>query len=615
MKAKLIIIFHDFTMAALAWLFAWWLRFNLEFPYFNWEMSLYVLPMILIVQGLVFKRFKLHRGLWRFASLSDLWNIFRASIIGAISISLVLFMAIRLDGIPRTILILYPILLMFFLGGPRLAYRIWKDHSFKIKVNKQGKRVLLIGAGAAGDILIRDMLRDGTYQPLGFVDDNEKLKDSEIHGIRVLGTIDELPKICLNENIELIIVAIPSATNQQMQRILNLCEETQCELRTLPSFQDMVAGRISLKQLREVMIEDLLGREKINMDWDTLNKGISNKKVLVTGGGGSIGSELCKQIAVLSPLELIVFERSEYNLYRVEEVLKTLNIKCHFILGDLCDANRITKTISEFKPDIIFHAAAYKHVPILERQPREGVMNNVLGTKNIVNAAHENQCEKFILISTDKAVNPSNILGATKRVAEMYVELMNERSNTSFITVRFGNVLDSEGSVVPLFRKQIKEGGPITVTHPDVTRYFMTIPEACQLIIQACSMGSGGEIYVLDMGEPVKIRFLAEQMIRLSGLQPYKDIDIEYKGLRPGEKMYEELFYDGELRETTDHKKIHIAKHSELNSKDILDNIDALLQKCNSFENEEIRRLLKYLVPHHGEMDNKIVPLSSRNIS
>ena len=615
MKAKTTIIFHDFTMAALAWLFAWWLRFNLEFPYFNWEMSLFALPVILIVQGFVFRRFKLHLGLWRFASLSDLWNIFRASIVGAISISLVLFMAIRLEGIPRTILILYPILLMFFLGGPRLTYRVWKDHSFTFKANKQGKKVILIGAGAAGDILIRDMLRDGSYQPLGFIDDNEKLTNSEIHGIRVLGTMDELPEICLNENIDLIIIAIPSATNQQMQRILSLCEETQCELRTLPSFQDMVTGRISLKQIREVMIEDLLGREKIKLDWEALHEGISKKKVLVTGGGGSIGSELCKQIAILSPSELIIIERSEYNLYRVEEVLKTLNIKCHFILGDLCDADSVAKTVSEFKPDIVFHAAAYKHVPILERQPREGVVNNVLGTKNIANAAHDNQCEKFVLISTDKAVNPSNILGATKRVAEMYVELMNERSATSFITVRFGNVLDSEGSVVPLFREQIKAGGPITVTHPDITRYFMTIPEACQLIIQACSMGNGGEIYVLDMGEPVKIRFLAEQMIRLSGLHPYKDIDIEFKGLRPGEKMYEELFYDGELRETTGHKKIHIAKHSDLNSKAILMGIETLLQKCNSFESEEIRNLLKQLVPHHNETDNKIIPISNRNIS
>lgn len=614
MKIKIAIILHDFTMAALAWLLAWWLRFNLEYPYFNWELSFYTLPLVLIVQGLVYKRFKLHRGLWRFASLTDLWNIFRACLIGSISISLVLFMAIRLEGIPRTILILYPILLMFLLGGSRLSYRIWKDHSFKIKRDNKSSKVLVIGAGAAGDILIRDILKDAKYQPLGFIDDNEKLINLEIHGVRVLGTVDDIPNICRTEDVNLIIVAIPSASSQQMQRILKVCENVQCELRTLPSFQDMVSGRVSLNQLREVMIVDLLGRENISLDWNALQKGISNKKVLITGGGGSIGSELCKQIASLAPLELIIFERSEYNLYRIEEALKSLNIRCHFILGDLCDFGRVSNTVSKFKPDIIFHAAAYKHVPILERQPREGVINNVLGTKNIADAAHVNNCEKFVLISTDKAVNPSNILGATKRVAEMYVEVMNGRSETLFLTVRFGNVLDSEGSVVPLFREQIKAGGPITVTHAEVTRYFMTIPEACQLIIQACSMGNGGEIYVLDMGEPVKIRYLAEQMIRLSGLEPYKDVDIKFSGLRPGEKMYEELFYDGEIREKTEHKKIHIAKHSELNNDLTIDSINKLLEKCNSFKSEEIRNILKHLVPHHIETNNKVISINNRNL-
>lgn len=614
MKIKLAVIFHDYTMVAIAWLLAWLLRFNLVFPYSNWEMSLYVLPLILVIQGLAYKRFKLHRGLWRFASLTDLWNIFRASLIGSISIALVLFMAIRLVGIPRSIFILYPILLMFLLGGSRLSYRVWKDHTFKINVDYESKKVLLIGAGAAGDILIRDVLKDPQYQALGFIDDNKKLINLEIHGVRVLGTVDDIPDICQNENVDLIIIAIPSATSQQMQRILKTCEVTDCKLRTLPSFKDMLSGNVNLTLLREVMIVDLLGRENINLDWTVLQKGISNKKILVTGGGGSIGSELCKQIASLAPLELVVFERSEYNLYRVEEVLKKLNVKCSFVLGDLCDFDSVSKTVSEFKPDIIFHAAAYKHVPILERQPREGVINNVLGTKNIANAAHENKCEKFVLISTDKAVNPTNILGATKRVAEMYVEIMDECSETSFLTVRFGNVLDSEGSVVPLFRKQIKLGGPITVTHPDVTRYFMTIPEACQLIIQTCSIGGDGKIYVLDMGEPVKIRFLAEQMIRLSGLRPYEDIDIQFNGLRPGEKMYEELFYDAESREETEHKKIHIAKHSKLNAKDILVKIDSLIKECHSFNHVEIRSILNKLVPYHGDMDDKIVSINNRNL-
>jgi FlaA1/EpsC-like NDP-sugar epimerase len=604
------VIIHDLVMSVLAWQLAWLLRFNLEFPFHNWEFSFYCIPLILLIQEFVYYRFKLHRGIWRFASLPDLWNIFRACIFGALSITIVLFMWNRLEGIPRSIFVLYPILLMFLLGGPRLTYRMWKDHSLNLTPIKQGKRVLIIGAGSAGDMLVRDMLREGNYQPIGFIDDDLKLIKSEIHGIRVLGVINDIPSVCTNKNVDLIIIAIPSATNQEMQNILNICEEVQCELRTLPSIEDMVSGRVTLNQLRQVMIEDLLGREKVKLDWGFLQEGISGKKIFVTGGGGSIGSELCKQIVSLAPSDLIIFERSEFNLYRVEESLKEVSVKCHFVLGDLCDKEKIDQTISEYKPDIIFHAAAYKHVPILERQPREGVRNNVLGTKNIADAAHVNHCEKFVLISTDKAVNPTNILGATKRVAEMYTEVMNSRSKTSFITVRFGNVLDSEGSVVPLFREQIKKGGPITVTDKDVTRFFMTIPEACQLIMQACSMGQGGEIYVLDMGESVKINLLAEQMIKLSGLTPNKDIDIVYTGLRPGEKMHEELFYETEVIEETKHKKIHIAKHPSLNITEVLQKIELLLAKSNCIDNGAIQSILKELVPIKNESEDNVIPIS-----
>lgn len=606
------VIIHDLVMSVLAWQFAWLLRFNLEFPFYNWKLSFYVIPLVMVVQQLVYYRFKLHRGIWRFASLPDLWNIFRACVFGALSITIVLFMWNRLEGIPRSIFILYPILLMFFLGGPRLTYRMWKDHSLNLTSVKQGERVLIVGAGSAGDMLVRDMLREGSYQPVGFIDDNKKFINSEIHGIRVLGVTSDIPGICASNNIGLIIIAVPSATNHEMRCILNICEEVQCELRTLPGIEDMVSGRVTLNQLRHVMIEDLLGREKVKLDWNFLQKGISEKKILITGGGGSIGSELCKQIASLAPSDLIVFERSEFNLYRVEELLKDSNVTCHFVLGDLCDKEKVEQVISEYKPDIIFHAAAYKHVPILERQPREGVKNNVLGTKNIADAAHENHCEKFILISTDKAVNPTNILGATKRVAEMYIEIMDGRSDTSFITVRFGNVLDSEGSVVPLFRDQIKKGGPITVTHKEVTRFFMTIPEACQLIMQACTMGEGGEIYVLDMGESVKINFLAEQMIKLSGLTPNKDIDIVYTGLRPGEKMYEELFYDTEIIEQTVHKKIHIAKHPHLNVIDVLKKINVLLTKSSCIDNDAIQKILKELVSLKNASEDSVVSISKK---
>jgi FlaA1/EpsC-like NDP-sugar epimerase len=604
------VIIHDLFMSVLAWQFSWWVRYNFSFPFENWDKSLLVIPIVIIVQAIVFRRFHLYRGIWRFASIPDLWNIFRASIFGALFITLTCFILFRLEGIPRSIFILYPILLMFLLGGPRLTYRMWKDHSLNVSVIKQGKRVLIVGAGSAGDMLVRDMLREGSYQPVGFIDDNRKLINSEIHGIRVLGVIDDAAEICKEESVDLIIIAIPSATNQEMQKILKVCEEVSCELRTLPSMEDMVSGRVTLNQLREVMIEDLLGREKVKLDWKFLQKGISSKTVLVTGGGGSIGAELCKQIASLAPSSLVVFERSEFNLYRVEKALSQLNITCHFVLGDLCDKEKVEQTVAEHKPDIIFHAAAYKHVPILERQPREGIRNNIVGTKYIADAAHTNNCEKFVLISTDKAVNPTNILGATKRVAEIYTEIMNERSNTSFLTVRFGNVLDSEGSVVPLFKEQLKKGGPLTVTHKDVTRFFMTIPEACQLIMQASSMGEGGEIYVLDMGESVKINMLAEQLIKLSGLVPNKDIDIVYTGLRPGEKMYEELFYDSEVIEKTNHKKIHIAKHPAINLKDLDVKINEIINAINNFDDNNLIKLLSMLVPSVQESKDNVVPIN-----
>ncbi len=607
---KTFIILHDCFMTLIAWQLSWWLRFNFDFPYFNWELSLYSLPLVLIVQSLVYQRFKLYKGIWRFASIPDLWNIFRASVIGVLSIILVFFISIRLEGIPRSILVLYPILLMFLLGGPRLTYRMWKDHSLKINAGKQRRSVLVVGAGAAADILVRDMLREGSLLPVALVDDNPKLKGFEIHGVEVVGNAFDIPIICKTQNIELIIIAIPSATNKQMQSIIGVCEETGCPMRTLPSLQDMASGKVALNDLREVLIEDLLGRGKVNLDWDPIAKGIKNKCVLVTGGGGSIGKELCKQISKLSPSELIVLDHSEFNLYRIDKYLGFNNSNFKTVLGNVCDKSLVDDLLAQYKPHVIFHAAAYKHVPILEKQPREAVLNNILGTKVIADFAGKHKCERFVLISTDKAVNPSNILGATKRAAEMYVESLNSHSETKYMTVRFGNVLDSEGSVVPLFREQIKRGGPVTVTHPDITRYFMTIPESCQLIMQACAMGNGGEIFVLDMGEPVRINFLAEQMILLSGLVPGKDIEISYSGLRPGEKMYEELFYDSECTTGTKHKKIFIATYSILNSKEIDSMINEIIDVVNNKNLNDLIVTLKKLVPYNNDRKDNITILN-----
>ena len=601
-------------MTAIAWQVSWWLRFNLDIPDNYLEISLYTLPMILLVQGLVFWRFSLYRGLWRFSSLPDLWNIFRAAVFGALCITLVLFISIRLEDIPRSILIMYPVFLIFLLGGPRLGYRVWKDHSFNFKSVTDGQRVLIIGAGHAGEMLVREMLRKGNYLPIGFIDDDLSLKNSEVHGIRVLGTVEQLPAIIERYKIDIIVIAVPSATSEQMQRIVSGCEESGIPLRTLPKIHDMVSGKVVLSDLREVLIEDLLGREKVELDWKIIQQGITNKVVLVSGGGGSIGSELCKQISALNPAVLVIFERNEFNLYNIQRMLENNypSLKMYAILGDICDRAKVDHVVANYKPDVIFHAAAYKHVPILQNQSREAIKNNIIGTKILAESAVKYNCNKFVFISTDKAVNPANVLGASKRAAEMYCEWMNIKSNTRFVTVRFGNVLDSDGSVVPLFREQIKNGGPITVTHPEITRFFMTVREACQLILQAGAMGEGGEIYVLDMGEPVKINYLAEQMIKLSGRVPGEEIMIVYTGLRPGEKLFEELFYENEHKDSTVHPKILLARHPAINLEFLPDKLKTMELACNEFDEDKLKALLHELAPElqSQPQQNNVVPLN-----
>ena len=599
-NARVLIILHDLFMSLVAWQVSWWLRFNLEFPYYNWKLSLYCIPLVLIIQGLVFYRFKLYRGIWRFASLPDLWNIFRAAIFGALCITLVLFISIRLEHIPRTVLILYPIFLIFFLGAPRLAYRLWKDRTLNIKTVTGGNRVLIIGAGRAGEMLVREMLRDENYIPVGFIDDNPLLLNSEVHGVRVYGSMDNMIRITKQRSVDIIVIAVPTANTQQMKKIVMSCEETGLPIRILPNLQGMVSGQSALSELRELSIEDLLGREKIELDWKIIQQGITGKNVMVSGGGGSIGSELCLQISALNPL--IIFERSEFNLYKIQRQIEEefQNLKLNIILGDVCDKDKVDNVIEKYMPDVIFHAAAYKHVPMLQDQLREAVRNNIFGTIILAESAIKYGCNNFVFISTDKAVNPTNVLGLSKRVSEMYCEWINQRSDTRFITVRFGNVLDSDGSVVPLFRDQIKNGGPVTVTHPNISRYFMTIREACQLILQAGSMGNGGEIFVLDMGEPVKITFLAEQMIKLSGREPGQDIDITYIGLRPGEKLVEELFYENESKDSTGHPKILLARHSEIDGVFLTGQIKDLELACNNFDEVKIKQLLDQLVPSSG---------------
>ncbi|MBL1259530.1 MAG: polysaccharide biosynthesis protein [Thiotrichaceae bacterium] len=600
---RLAVICHDLLMVVAAWGLAFFTRYNFSLPDSAWAMVWQTLVVVTIAQAIVFWVTGLYKGLWRFASLPDMWNISRAAIIGVLAISLCLFLFNRMEGIPRTILLFYPVFLVFLLGVPRIAYRMWKEHGFNLKNAAGRKHVLIVGAGRSGEMLVRDLLREREYLVVGFLDDNHRLKGAKVRGIPVLGSIHDIPDVVDVYQVNIIMIAIPSASSKQMRRIVEQCEQTEVPFRTLPGMQDLVSGQSTLNELREVAIDDLLGRDPVQLDWAGINQGISGKTILISGGGGSIGSELCRQIAKLGPAKLILFEKSEFNLYSIGCELKNdyPNLIFHSVLGDVCDAASVAHVLKSHAPEIIFHAAAYKHVPMLEYQVREAVRNNVLGTRLMAQTAAKFACETFVMISTDKAVNPANVMGASKRASEIFCQALNSRVDTHYITVRFGNVLGSAGSVVPLFKEQIARGGPVTVTHPDITRFFMTIPEASQLILQAACMGKGGEIFVLDMGEPLKISYLAEQMIRLSGKIPGDDIEIKYTGLRPGEKLFEELFYQQEDLLKTGHKKILLARSTQSEWDEIESNMAILQKASDDFDEGLIQETLHQLVPELSE--------------
>ena len=596
------VVAHDLAMVAVSWSLAGWIINRDGFSGIIPGLPLLTeLLLVFVVQGLVLWATGLYKGLWRFASFPDLWNIARAAAFGTIYI--IAMLAILFGSEVRQMLLpvlAFPAILFLALGLPRMCYRFWKDSHVPVRVRSAGtQRALILGAGRSGALLERELRHRGALEVVGFLDDDVRLRGAQVHGIPVLGAIAQLPRLAVEASADIAIIAMPSATNQQMRKVVETCEKSGIKFRTLPTLNDLGNKATRIDDLKRVVIDDLLGREPISLVWDSIREGLAGKRVMITGGGGSIGSELCRQIARLNPVELIVVDNSEYALYRIDHELhgEFQDLIFYSVLGDICDSATVEKVVGEYQPDMIFHAAAYKHLPILQTQIREAFRNNVLGTMRLAEAAERHGVGTFVLISTDKAVNPANIMGATKRVAEMYCQNMNARSQTRYITVRFGNVLNSNGSVVPLFKEQIAKGGPVTVTHPEISRYFMTISEASQLIMQAAVLGEGGEIYVLDMGDPVKITYLAEQLIRLSGKEPGRDIQIVYTGLRPGEKLFEELFHELEPYEQTQHEKIYLAHPRRADWDGLSSELREAELAVKRYDTNRLKHLLLRLVP------------------
>ena len=559
---RLLAFLHDVVAAALAWTLAFWLRFNLDVPPEYRHLLLEVLPWVICIHAAAFWALGLYRGLWRFASLPDLRRILIAAGLAALAVPTAFALARIGEPVPRTAYLLAPLLLVLMMGGSRIAYRAWKEGQLGSLAKPQAKPVLVLGAGMVGANLLKELATSRDWRVVGLLDDDPRKLGGEIHGVKVLGAVARVGPIAEAVGAAQAVIAMPGATHQERKRAVDLCTAAGVAVMTVPALSDIVGGKVSVSSLRPIELDDLLGRDPVELDDAGLNGLLQGKAVLVTGAGGSIGAELCRQIARFAPGRIVLVDFSEFALYAIEQEFRDARSQTAVsaVIGDAKDEARMREIFARFRPQVVFHAAAYKHVPLMEEDNAyQAVANNVLSTVVTARMAREHAAAKFVLVSTDKAVNPTNVMGASKRLAELICQELQGEGGTQFVIVRFGNVLGSTGSVVPRFRQQIARGGPLTVTHPLIERYFMSIPEAAQLVLQAGAMGRGGEIFVLDMGQPVKIADLAREMIRLSGFAE-SDIPIEYTGLRPGEKLYEEPLADAERTLPTPHPKLRVAQ-------------------------------------------------------
>jgi FlaA1/EpsC-like NDP-sugar epimerase len=607
------ILILDLGLLFFAYYFSYYIRFDGDIPY----------PYLVAFQNTVwliipfklgcFFLFRLYRGMWRYMSIPDLFSLIKATLVSSTGIILAILFIHQFQGYPRSVFIIDAALTILFIGGARLVIRIFLTQAvpanggfpLSFLASKEGgfKRLLIIGAGDAGEKMFRE-LRDNpnfNYHIVGFVDDDPKKLGMRIHGVPILGGVDELSRLVKKYDIGEILIAISSATGMEMRRIVERCKATGIKFKTIPGIGELIDGRVSIKAIRDVSYEDLMGRKPVRMEMDRIGNYATGEPVLITGAGGSIGSELCRQIARFDPSPLILLDCAENNLFQVEMEFSRDYPQLEYIpiLGNILDSSLLDNIFRTYHPRVIFHAGAYKHVPMMELNPWEAVYNNIQGTQSLLEAARHHGVERFVFVSTDKAVRPVNVMGASKRVGELLTQSFSKDDHSRFMSVRFGNVIGSSGSVIPLFQEQIKKGGPVTVTHPEVTRFFMTIPEAAQLILQAGAMGEGGEIFILDMGTPIKIIDLANDLIRLSGFEPGRDIEIKFSGLRPGEKLYEELITEGEGIVKTPHEKILVLRGNSIQQDDLLSKISELCQQAEKQDALKIKEKLKEIVPEY----------------
>ena len=617
---KFLIIFAHIVVFTASLMLSFLVANNMQFRR-SWLIDQYPLLLFffIIIKLMVFGLFKQYRGWWRYVGISDLVGILRASLVSTLII-VSLWAALIFAPTPvrqklqnvtfvgQGVFMADLFTTFLLLAGLRMLIRLYHEE-FRTVESGRLKRLLIVGAGNTGVTLLGDIHKKqvAEYEVIGFIDDDPRKHGTFILGLPVLGTVEELPKICKDRDIEEIAIAMPSATHRQRRRVIQVCEGIKIRFNTVPSISDIASGKLRVSQIRNVDINDLLGREAVEIDLHSIETFLKNKVIFVSGAGGSIGSEMCRQVCNFGPKLLLLVEQAENPLFYIERELRyrfpVLQIKA--IICDITDKIRVDEIFEKYRPEVVIHAAAHKHVPLMELNPGEAIKNNVVGTQNVADAADRYGSTNFVMISTDKAVNPTSIMGSSKRIAEMYIQDLSRTSKTQFVTVRFGNVLDSEGSVVPIFKKQIAEGGPVTVTHPEMKRYFMTIPEASQLVLQAATMGKGGEIFVLDMGEPVKIVDLAKELITLSGFSPEEDIEIRFTGIRPGEKLFEELSIEGEDMQPTNHPKIAIWKNIVKDREKLRAGIDELVSIAKTRSYDEIAKKIKELVPGYTGENNE----------